>query len=90
MEAIQYRPFVDGRTPWYKTFPAAPEVGFNHGYKVPDFGVDTDIKSSLSHTAAAEAKLGAWKNANAPPPAPPPRDYFVPNFGEDSDVKTTK
>ena len=85
-----YRPYVDGRTPWYKTFPAAPEVGFNHGYKVPDFGVDTDIKSSLSHTAAAEAKLGAWKNANAPPPAPPPMNYFVPNFGEDSDVKTTK
>ena len=35
-------------------------------------------------------RAGEWKNANAPPPAPPPRDYFVPNFGEDHDIKSTK
>jgi len=89
-EAVRYRPFVDGRTPWYKTSPGVAPVDFPHDYKVSDFGVDHEIKSSLAHTAAAEAKLGEWKNAAKPPPGPPPRDYFVPNFGEDSDIKYTK
>jgi len=89
-EAVRYRPYADGRTPWYKTSPGAPEIDFPHDYKVADFGVDHDIKSTFAHTAAAEAKLGEWKNAAKPPPPPPPRDYFVPNFGEDSDIKNTK
>ena len=57
-EAIRYRPYVDGRTPWYKTFPSAPEVDFPHDYAVANFGVDHDIKSTFAHTADAEARLG--------------------------------
>ena len=88
--AIQYRPYVDGRTPWYKTSPKAPEVGFDHDYFVPNFGEDHDIKFTKQHTAAAEARLGHVMQASFKKPAPPPQDYFVPNFGEDSDIKSTK
>jgi hypothetical protein len=90
VEAINYRPYVNGRTPWYKTIPGVDTPDFPHDYPVVNNGVDHDIKASLTHTAAAEARLGEWKNAGAPPPAPPPRDYFVPNFGEDHDIKATK
>jgi hypothetical protein len=89
-EAVQYRPFVDGRTPWYKTSPKAASIDFPHDYKVPDFGVDSDIKATQTHTAAAEQRLKHVMKASFKKPAPPPQDYFVPNFGEDSDVKSTK
>ena len=44
--AVQYRPFVDGRTPWYVTSPSQPATDFPHNYPVPDFGVDEDIVST--------------------------------------------
>jgi len=55
-EAVQYRPYVDGRTPWYVTSPSAPATDFPHDYPVPDFGVDHEIKYTNAHIAAAEAK----------------------------------
>ena len=85
-EALQYRPYVDGRTPWYKTSPSAPATDFPHNYFVPDFGVDHDIKFTKEHTAAAEARLGHVMQASFKKPAPPPQDYFVPNFGKDVDM----
>ena len=42
-EAVKYRPYVNGRTPWYKSYPREPEAGFKHSYFVPNFGVDKDI-----------------------------------------------
>ena len=61
-------------------------------YKVPNFGVDTDIivaqdnikqsETNLSHKwippTKAQIKAGEYK-----------KDYPVPNFGVDSDIKTT-
>ena len=89
--ALQYRPYVDGRTPWYKTSPSSPATDFPHNYFVPNNGVDHEIKITKDHIAAAEAKLGHVLQASFKKPAPPgPQDYFVPNFGEDSDIKYTK
>jgi hypothetical protein len=56
-------------------------------YPVASFGQDFDIKSSLAHTQAAEAKFGEWKGATFKPGPEPPRDYYVPDFGLDKDVK---
>jgi hypothetical protein len=42
--AIQYRPYTDGRTPWYVTSPSLPATDFPHNYPVPNFGPDHDIK----------------------------------------------
>ena len=54
-------------------------------YFVPDFGVDTDILTSLKHTKEAEAKYGnstfSFKKEKGPP-----LDYYVPNFGMDHDI----
>jgi hypothetical protein len=88
--AVQYRPYVDGRTPWYRTSPSAPATDFPHNYPVPDFGVDHDIKYTGEHIAAAEGRLGHVMQASFKAPAPPPRDYFVPDFGEDHEIKYTK
>ena len=49
-EAIKYRPYVGGRTPWYKEYAKEPKVDHDINYFVPNFGVDHDIKSSLSNT----------------------------------------
>jgi len=54
--AVQYRPFVDGRTPWYVTSPSQPATDFPHNYPVPDFGVDNEVKYTNEHIAAAESK----------------------------------
>ena len=90
-QALQYRPYVDGRTPWYKTSPSSPATDFPNNYFVPNNGVDHEIKFTKDHIAAAEAKLGHVLQASFKKPAPPgPQDYFVPNFGEDSDIKYTK
>ena len=61
-------------------------------YFVPNFGQDSDIKTSLGHTAAAEDKFGKWipptkKEQKA---GEHPTDYFVPNFGVDEDIKNTQ
>merc|ERR1712031_51055 len=56
-------------------------------YPVASFGQDHDIKASLAHTQAAEAKFGEWKGATFKPAPEPPRDYYVPDFGLDKDVK---
>jgi hypothetical protein len=56
-------------------------------YKVPDFGVDTDIANTLKHGAAAEKYHGhKFVGPPAKKPAGPPMNYFVPNFGQDPEV----
>ena len=44
-----YRPYTNGRTPWYKTHPRHAAIGHPVNYFVPNFGVDADIASSLQH-----------------------------------------
>jgi hypothetical protein len=59
-------------------------------YFVPNFGQDSEIKTSLSDTAEAE---GVWNHqlaASFVHPKPPPRGYFVPNFGVDEDIEVSK
>ena len=88
--AVQYRPYTDGRTPWYKKYPREPKEEHPVNYFVPDFGVDEDIQNTHNHLAGAEKSLGhKWEHASFKAPKGPPRDYFVPNFGVDHDIQTT-
>jgi len=41
-ELVQYRPFTNGRTPWYGSA-TRPEADFPTSYKVPSYGVDRNI-----------------------------------------------
>ena len=88
--AVQYRPYTDGRTPWYKKYPREPKDEFPVNYAVPNFGEDQDIVASKEHTAAAEKALGhEWTGATFKKPKGHPVDYFVPNFGVDHDIQQT-
>jgi len=42
-EAAQFRPYVNGRTPWYSQPARAPKDDHPVDYPVPDFGIDRDI-----------------------------------------------
>jgi len=89
---LHYRPY-EGTNPWHKG-PKFPEFvdPTDHpvNYGVPNFGEDSDIKSSFKNTADAEETLKHTMHASFDAPAAPPRDYFVPHFGEDDDIKSTK
>ena len=61
-ELLEYRPYVNGRTPWYKTVPER-EPDHPYNYKVPNFGVDRNIEDTLKHAAAAEHRLKHKFNA---------------------------
>jgi len=88
---LEYRPYVNGRTPWYKTVPERePEYPYN--YKVPNFGTDRNIEETLKHMAQAESRLkhkfnAAQYEANFVKPWEP-TEYKVPNFGVDKDIVT--
>ena len=58
-------------------------------YKVPNFGVDEDIKATHEHLAHAEEKL-EHKWIVKDKPKDPPINYFVPNFGPDEDIAMTQ
>jgi len=58
-------------------------------YFVPNFGLDTGIKSSLDNTILAEKITGhKWQYID-PKDRPKPHkvDYVVPNFGQDTEIK---
>ena len=82
-----YRPTVE-QAPWYKTASKStwntPDWPIN--YKVPNFGVDSDIKTTQKNIADSEKKLKSKFTASFDKPKPPPRDYFVPNLGKDRDL----
>jgi len=54
-------------------------------YKVPDFGVDSDIIGVQSAVQQSEKNLGTKMTASFGAKAAPvnPRDYVVPDFGID-------
>ena len=56
-----YRPTAE-QAPWYKTASSStwnvPDWKIN--YKVPNFGVDHDIKATQKHEKDTSKKLGAW------------------------------
>jgi hypothetical protein len=53
---------------------------------VPNFGVDSDIKTTQKNIATAETKLKQKFTASFEKPKSHPVDYFVPNFGKDRDL----
>lgn len=84
----EYIQLEESREPlltWKAKAPASHPVD----YFVPNFGVDSDIKNSLTHIANAEKSTGSKWGWTDPKdrPAGPPMNYFVPNFGVDEDVK---
>ena len=87
---IGFRP-VEGTVPWHKEVTKSSWVkpDWNIDYFVPNFGVDEDIKSSITHMDAAEKSTGKKMVASFKKPKGHPVDYFVPNFGEDNDIKLT-
>lgn len=86
----EFRPYTDGRTPWYTTTSRPDPTPFPHGYFVPNFGEDKDITITKMNTAKAEKEVGApMSGTYFDKPAGHPVDYFVPDFGVDHDVKTT-
>lgn len=61
-------------------------------YYVPDFGVDTDIITSLYNTDLSEKeRKHTWRvpTKKEIKDAQHPVDYFVPNFGQDAEIKTS-
>jgi hypothetical protein len=42
-EAVSFRPYTNGRTPWYTEPPKAPKDDHPVDYPVPNFGQDRDI-----------------------------------------------
>tara|TARA_B110001450_G_C17302468_1_gene352067 strand:+ start:94 stop:492 length:399 start_codon:yes stop_codon:yes gene_type:complete len=57
------------------------------GYTVPNFGMDSDIKDSLAHTADLEKVHGKWTPTKKEKGDGP---YTVPNFGMDVDMIDAK
>jgi hypothetical protein len=58
-QQLEFRPFTNGDTPWYKTSPKEPEgPSYPINYKVNDFGVDQDIIGTSDSKAQAEATIG--------------------------------
>jgi hypothetical protein len=41
--AEAYRPYTDGRTPWYTKASRPDPTPFPHNYFVPNFGADPDM-----------------------------------------------
>ena len=87
-----YRPYP-GTVPWggAATKPEWEDPQDHKvNYFVPNFGVDSDIKTTFKNTADAESALDHVLQASFDPPKEPKRDYFVPNFGEDAEITSTK
>jgi hypothetical protein len=84
---LAYRPYTDGRTPWYKTTPKEPEPDFPHDYKVPSFGADQDMTHTVQALAWAEKKHK--RKLKIPKKAPKQPEIKQLNLGQDSDIKTT-
>jgi hypothetical protein len=83
---LAFRPYTDGRTPWYKTASRPDPTPFPNGYFVPNFGEDTEMRLSKMNLAKAEEEVGAKMSGSYfDAPAGHPVDYFVPNFGADHD-----
>ena len=86
---IKFRP-LPGTAPWDKPSSNstwADPKDYKIDYFVPDFGMDTEIQSSLSNTKEAEKKWGKKFETNIFKKIKgPPKDYFVPNFGLDQDI----
>lgn len=55
---LQYRPWVNGRTPWYKQYARQPKIDHEIDYPVANYGQDHEIMASLKSTKDAEARLG--------------------------------
>jgi len=90
--AIKYRPYP-GSVPWGGDADKPEwEDPQDHkvNYFVPDFGKDSDIKSSFKNMAKAEEDLKHELKASFDPEDEPKRNYFVPHFGEDNEIKYTK
>ena len=90
-EQLEFRPYTNGDTPWYKTSPKAPAgPDYPINYKVNDFGVDQDIMGTKASESAAETITGRELHATFEKPKRGyPIDYKVPNFGADEDVSVT-
>jgi hypothetical protein len=58
-------------------------------YKVPDFGVDTDIIATQGSQSSTEQVLGKKLQATFEKPKSHPMNYFVPDFGVDSEILTS-
>lgn len=56
-EAIKYRPYVNGDTPWYKPSLHQPKDEFPINYPVPDFGEDKDIIETRNSINLEEKRL---------------------------------
>ena len=82
-----FRPTVE-QAPWYKTAKKStwntPDWPVN--YKVPNFGVDTELKYTQKNIANAEKSLKTKFTASFDKPKGHPVDYTVPNFGKDRDL----
>jgi hypothetical protein len=89
-QAVKYRPYTNGRSPWYKEYAKEPTVDHDINYFVPNFGLDHNIKASLANTANAEERLKHKFTATFEKPKGHPMNYKVPNFGVDHDIKTTQ
>ena len=90
-DALEFRPYVNGRTPWYTQPPRGPKDDHPVDYPVPNFGQDKDIRDTMTHTDEAESRLKhKWVGATFKKPKGHPIDYFVPNFGKDKDIVTTQ
>lgn len=86
---IAFRPYTDGRTPWYATTAREDPYPWPHDYFVPDFGVDRDIKLTKMNLEKAEKEVGHSMHASFAPAPSHPVDYPVPDFGVDHDIKAT-
>ena len=79
---VQFRPYTNGRTPWYKSPPKEPKVEFKHDYFVPNFGVDQDVIHTQAHIAQQEKRLGIKYDSATFKKAPGPPDIRRANFGD--------
>ena len=84
-----YRPYVDGRTPWYKTTPKEPEIDFPHDYKVPSFGADPEITHTKQALAWAEKKHKKKLVIPKKPENEKPSKIPFLDLGQDADIITT-
>ena len=89
-QAISFRPYTNGDTPWYTVPRSAPKVEFPINYKVPSYGQDHDIKDSIFNTKTAEKNLGHQFSASFTASPGFNKDYVVPNFGIDHDIITSQ
>ena len=74
------------------TTPSWTDPTWPVNYKVPNFGVDTDIINVKNAIGQSEKKLKKTMTANFGATAAPvnPRGYTVPDFGIDRDILWTQ